>query len=481
MTARQVNFLEDPAEFEHEQAATVIRSPKRSLFFVAIFGSLLLLLGGYIGYRALRAEAPQDPEAYDPITLEPKKPEGIFKRLGYVFFGPDTSLAGAKDDRVNILLLGMGGIGHEGPFLTDTIMIVSMKPTTNQIALISIPRDLGVEMPNHGWQKINQANSYGETEKTGWGGAYATEIIERTFDMDIPYYVRVDFAAFKEMIDEVGGVSVNVERGFTDPLYPTGDFDYQTLTFAAGAQTMDGERALEFARSRHGSNGEGSDFARARRQQKVMLALKEKVFSFGTLVNPVRVNNIMKSLDTHMTTNMEFPEMMEMLKIGRGLDTSAVVRLVLDSSPNGYLVNGAAEDGAFILRPKSGTFKEIRGAMENIFEENLLASNDTPAQTAPPSPNVSIEIQNGTWNAGLAARVKKRLDDSGFATAAIGNTSERPQPTSSIFVVADKKFQDVATSLQNELRMPVKQTMPNGIAASTSTDILVVLGEDFSE
>ena len=170
MTARQVNFLEDPAEFEHEQAATVIRSPKRSLFFVAIFGSLLLLLGGYIGYRALRAEAPQDPEAYDPITLEPKKPEGIFKRLGYVFFGPDTSLAGAKDDRVNILLLGMGGIGHEGPFLTDTIMIVSMKPTTNQIALISIPRDLGVEMPNHGWQKINQANSYGETEKTGWGG-----------------------------------------------------------------------------------------------------------------------------------------------------------------------------------------------------------------------------------------------------------------------------------------------------------------------
>ena len=118
----------------------------------------------------------------------------------------------------------------------------------------------------------------------------------------------------------MGGIKVDVERSFTDPLYPAPNNEYQTLTFDAGVQTMNGATALTFARSRHGNNGEGSDFARARRQQKIMLALKQKLLSFGTLANPVRINNVIDSLERHMTTNLEFSEIVSFMKLARELE-----------------------------------------------------------------------------------------------------------------------------------------------------------------
>lgn len=472
----QLNFLPEPRPPVNLKR----RSTKRSIFFgILIIG--ILILAGCITYAALPVGITDNPDAYDPVTLEPKTPEGFLKRLKHFVFNKDVVLAGEKKDRINILLLGMGGIGHDGPFLTDTIIIASIKPSTKELAMISIPRDLAVDIPDYGVKKINFANSAGETQKSNWGAAFATEVIENTFDIDIQYYVRMDFKAFEEVINEVDGLSINVDTSFTDPMYPAPNDQYQTVSFASGVQTMNGQKALQYARSRHGSNGEGSDFARAERQQKVLLALKEKVLSFKTLANPIKIHSIVESLDQHITTNMEFSDIIALFKLMRELNTDNLTRLVLDTSPNGYLQNGYSSIGAFILTPKTGNFEEINAVIENIFNEDFVVKNDTPEQNNPALTPANIEIQNGTWRGGLAARMQKRLEDRGFVVATIGNTVARPQMKSGIFSTTDKYVQDTLQELENELHIPIKEKPSEEIAATSTTDILIILGEDMEE
>jgi anionic cell wall polymer biosynthesis LytR-Cps2A-Psr (LCP) family protein len=308
-------------------------------------------------------------------------------------------------------------------------------------------------------------------------------LIENTFDIDIHYYARVDFKAFGEIINEVGGVTVNVERSFTDASYPAQNDTYQVVSFTQGIQTMDGDSALKYARSRHGNNAEGSDFARAKRQQKVLLALKEKVLSVRTLANPVRIYNIIKSLDKHLTTNMAFSDIIALLKMGRELDTNNINTVILDNSSDGYLRNGYSPNGAFILEPTAGNFDEINARIDAIFDETSdITKNDTPTQETkdPEADIVTIEIQNGTWRAGLAARVRERLRKQHYTIAEIGNTEERPQMTSGIYSLSDEPLSGVPEALKNELSIPIKK-ISESVRPSTSTDILIILGEDFEE
>lgn len=443
---------------------------------------LILLLGAWTVSAFTGEEAPEDPLAYNPVTLEPKTPDGFFSRIRQIVFTKEVALEGEEDDRINVLILGMGGAGHDGPYLTDTIMIASVKPSTEQIGLISIPRDMAVDIPGKGIYKINHANAFGEDKKSNWGGAFATEVVEKNFDIDIPYYVRVDFKAFSEIIDEIGGIKVNVERAFEDQTYPTEDGGYQTVTFQRGIQTMNGDTALKYARSRHGNNGEGSDFARAKRQQKMLLALRQKMMSFETVANPVRIHNIMEALDTHITTNMVFSDMIALLKLVRNFQSDKIASLVLDSSPQGYLTEGYTTEGAFILKPKNGTYEDIELAVANVFEQPGEAKrDDTPRQEAPKLSPAVIEVQNGTWAAGLAARMKHRLEEHNIMVTTVGNTNERPQTLSGIYVISTKQVADVTTALQSELHIPIRQTPPAGVTHASSTDILVILGEDMQE
>ena len=183
------------------------------------------------------------------------------------------NLKGELDDRINFLLLGQGGVGHEGPYLTDTIIFASLKPSTKELAMFSIPRDFYVKIPKNGWARINSANSIGETtDYDGGGSAYTAKIIEDVFDQPVHYWLRVDFDAFQKIIDDLGGVNVCVDHSFTDEYYPDENFGYEPVEFEEGCQKMNGDTALKFSRSRHGTNGEGSDFARSARQQKIILA-----------------------------------------------------------------------------------------------------------------------------------------------------------------------------------------------------------------
>src|SRR3989338_5152255 len=192
-----------PINFLHQGEPGLPLQPRRKrvifLLILAFIGCL------FIARAVIKAQLPEDPKAYDPVTLEPIKPKGLFKKITGLVFGEQEPLEGQRSDRINMLLTGMGGPGHDGPFLTDTIMVVSIKPSTKQIAMISIPRDLGVNIPGHGWYKINHANAFGEAKTQHVGAAFATRVIEDSFGIDIHYYTRVDFAGFEKMIDDIGG------------------------------------------------------------------------------------------------------------------------------------------------------------------------------------------------------------------------------------------------------------------------------------
>lgn len=492
MVPHTINFMTGSSESENHESRHY-QEPARGGKGRRKKGLFLLLIVALvaIGWWYQGAQEPVD-AIRAKVTLEPKKPKSLLRKISYIAFNrtedPGIDLAGYKTDRINVLLFGMGGPGHDGPFLTDTIMLASIKPSTKQIALISIPRDLGINIPGYGYQKINHANAYGELKKPDWGAAYATELISKTFDIDIPYYIRLDFKAFQEIIDEVGGVTVTVERGFTDPMFPAPRSEYQTISFAAGEQTMNGETALMFARSRHGNNGEGSDFARARRQQKILVALKSKITDIDVYANPLRVNRIVNALESHLTTNMEFSELVSLARLGQGLDTGAIISLVLDSGPTGFLKNSFTSGGAYILFPKTGNFESINVAINSIFTgvpKNDMAmgsanqNNLEPTKVAAVTTKPNIEIQNGTWNAGLAARVRRRLEFRDIEVMSVSNAAQKPVNESKIYVLNKKIASGAVEALVDELKIPATESTPNGTQAATSTDILIMLGDDF--
>ncbi|MBT3817599.1 MAG: LCP family protein [Candidatus Magasanikbacteria bacterium] len=478
MRPRPVNFLQR----ETEQ----IKSRSQWVVFFVIFTVLAFAITGCVSRLFFSTPFPDDPSAYDPITLEPKKPEGFLERMKQLVFSKDIILEGEKRDRINILVLGQGGIGHDGPYLTDTILLTSIKPSTDEVSMVSIPRDLNVYIPDYGKRKINHANAFGESKKQAGGPILASHVIEETFDQDIDYYIRVDFKAFKELIDDVGGITVNVERSFIDYEYPAPNEEYQTVSFTKGIQTMDGDTALIFARSRHGNNGEGSDYARSKRQQKMILALKEKLLSFETLTNPIKIHKILDSLQSHIVTNMEFSDIMMFLRMAKDLKTSEMITLTLDDSPNGFLSQGFNDYGEWVLEPNSDSFDDINTQIAYIFDEppNIERHNTPTQETNNPIivyDGVSIEVQNGTWRAGLAARMKKQLEEKGFYISSLGNTNTRPQLTSSMILLNSQVDKTIIETMQTELQMPLIEVLPEGEKAEQDTDILIILGENFTD
>ncbi len=494
MTNEPINLLE-PQRLDLDES-----KPKRKklfwLFFIII--GILFIVGCNTYRNYSLAQWPNEVTSYDLKTLQPKN-VGILQTVRNFIFHSDNILEGQKDDRINILLLGIGGAGHDGPYLSDTNIILSIKPSTNEVAMISIPRDLGVNIEKHGIRKINSADSFGEAQAAGSGGEFARQVFAKTFGMDIPYYARVDFSAFQEIVDEVGGVTVNVPRTFVDYEFPGPNFSYRTLNFEAGVQNMNGERALDFARSRHGNNGEGSDFARSRRQQLMISALKEKLLSVGTYTNPVLVQNILQSLSSHITTNLNFGQMMYLANLAKDADKN-IKMLVLDNSETGYLKSYIADSGAYLLTPRTGSFDDINLAIQNVFDNtHAKIAQNLSAENKSIFPTGKIQILNGTWRAGLAAKYQQDLQEKGFSTLPAANSPKRPIDATTIYVVNSKISNDILLALQKEITARIEKGLPewinNGsnntnssteqanpnLKFNTEADILIILGSDLSE
>jgi LCP family protein required for cell wall assembly len=207
--------------------------------------------------------------------------------LAYLIFPPSDT---------NILIVGMDGRGNEGLLArTDSIMILGIRPSQLRVSLLSIPRDLFIETPGYGSQRINTIQLLGEEAQAGSGIGLLSEVIEQTFGISIDRYIRLNFQDFVHLVDSVGGVDIDVERTIDDGAYPTDDGGTIQIRFDSGTQYMDGERALMYARTRHADD----DYQRAARQQQVISALLSK------LANPSRwsaaLGVFVQAVDTDMT------------------------------------------------------------------------------------------------------------------------------------------------------------------------------------
>jgi len=436
---------------------------KVSKFIISLFVVLMIILGMFSFQVIFSGDGRVNIPGYR-----------FFKNMGQLLKGRENMIHGEKEDRINILFLGNGGPGHDGANLTDTIMLASIKPSSSKVALVSIPRDLLVPLPGYGMGKINNAYAYAEANDPGSGGLYATEIVSNILNIEIPYYVQVDFQGFEEFIDDIGGIKVYVERTFTDYQYPAPNYKYQVVHFEEGWQTMDGNAALKYARSRHGNNGESGDFARSKRQQNVLQAVRDRALSYKTFLSPKKISNILNTFSEHSSTNFEVWEIVRLARLTQDINTENINTIVLDDGPNGYLY-GTKYGEAFVLRPKKDDFSDIQFLVSNVFlQEQAIESKQT----------AKIEIKNGTTVNGLAFRTSSKLKDLGYEIVKIGNAPTQDYETTAVYNLStDEKKESVSQVLESIFNVSVSTDIPDWVEklAGPSTEFYIILGMDNDE
>lgn len=356
----------------HADNQPIIPNPskKRKRRFWKWFLVILIVLGGVAAYFGSTVLS----RANQIFTNN----TSIFTRFRQLIVSEDRPLKGEETGKVNILLLGMGGPGHDGPFLTDTMIVASINTQTNEVALVSLPRDFMVKLNGRGYNKVNAAYAYAEMDQEGTGGEAAIAKAEEITGLDINYYAAVDFKGFVKAVDRVGGLDITVDRTFTDAEYPNYNKGYSPpQTFTKGPEHMGGERALIFARSRHGNNGEGSDFARSDRQKKIMLAFKDQVLKLN-ITNLSTLNGLLSDFTENFRTNLEPYELKRLADLGTKINGENVFSLSLDPQA------GIICDGSYDLatgRPAP--------AITPTPAPTETEDDETEAVTPPPTSTVS--------------------------------------------------------------------------------------------
>ena len=369
-----------------------------------------------------------------------------------------------ENGHTNILLLGIGGEGHDGSNLTDTIMIASIDNSNKSIAMLSTPRDLYVNNLEVGWSsRLNGVYQFilDKNEDKDEAMRVLIEQMQDIYDIKIQYFAKVDFKGFVDVVDALGGVEVSPTESIIDQFYPAPDGSsriYDPLYIKAGTQTLDGTTALKYARSRETS----SDFERAKRQQEILVAMKDKALSIGFLLNPLKIKNLYSAISSNFETNMTTAEMIYLAKISEQFDRSSILQQVI--SDEAYKTAGfvygpdrSLYGGAAVLIPTYGDFTEFKEFAKLFFFNQSVFIQQTP-----------ITVLNGTSTEGLAVDVKLYLKRYGFNVVDHGNALTKDIAISTI--QSDKETYELLNELvPGEM---VKQEDEN-------TGIVITVGEDF--
>lgn len=403
-------------------------------------------------------------------------PFSFFSSLGQLFISSDRPVAGEDKGVVNILLLGIGGEGHEGANLTDTIILASIKLSADKtqaesVSLLSVPRDLLARLPDGlEWRKINSAYAYGELKQKGQGAKWITNIMKDLAGEQIPYYGVLDFAGFRQAIDDLGGIDVNIQTSFSDSSYP----DYRkgylpTIRFNQGTEHMNGERALEFARSRHGNNGEGTDFARSRRQQEILSATKNKISKLH-LTSISTVSKLLNNFADHFRTNFQPWEIKRLYDLLKNIKSENINSLSLDPSTGIVCSEILPENGAYVLSYCPGKNKtDIRNFAEHRFETASL-TKESP----------KILIQNSTKTPGLASLAQNALQKYNFEITSENYPEKREFPLTTIYDLTNGSKPQTLNYLKNELSAYVASSQYpfEDKLSEPKPDFIIVLGAD---
>ena len=253
-------------------------------------------------------------------------------------------------ERVNILLLGIDRRpGDAFVSRTDTMMILSVDPGSQTASVLSIPRDLYVEIPGYGQDRINTALVYGAREGDYLNGAaLAMQTVSSNLNVPIHHFLLVDFGAFVRSIDLLGGIEVQVPYAIDDPLYPDMNYGYEPLYIPAGEQQFDGALALKYARTRHAD----SDFNRAYRQQQVMFAARQKALELGLGQLLLRAPSLYREVEDGIRTDLSLEQMIRLAKTVGDISSDNIRNQVLDQD---YVTSFRTPGGASVQLLNSDT------------------------------------------------------------------------------------------------------------------------------
>jgi len=369
-------------------------------------------------------------------------------------------------ERVTVLLLGIDEREQEeGPFRTDTIILVTLDPVTLQAGVLSIPRDLWVHIPGYTENRINTAHFLGDAyNHPGGGPALTIETLRYNLGVEIDYFVRVNFDGFIRLVDEIGGIDIYVEERIDDPQYPTADYGVERLIIEEGLHHFNGDLALKYARTRYSASG---DFGRARRQQQVILAILDKVTRTGSLPRlAARAPAIYSAVADSVTIDaqLQLDEIIALAVLATQVDRDEIRFGVIDESCTLFRVT---PEGYQILLPLRNEIREVRDYVFGVTQaiNGPLEEDDT-----------TIAVLNGAGIAGLAGQAGAYLESYGLNVEEYAN-ADRADYVNSL-IILNRNRPATALRLVNLLGLP-QSAVVNGDNPAAPYDITIILGADY--
>jgi len=325
-----------------------------------ILGLLLSFVGVYVLFFRPQSNKPSEPNIVSNLIENVKKE-------------PEYKLELQKNKVVNVLLLG-NDIGKERRakgqrgYNTDTIILLSINPELKKALFVSFPRDI--------WQNGSKINSIPVIK----GNEEMMNAISKISGQNIEKFVTIDFDGIRWLVDAFGGVPVEVETSFTDNTFPNiTDTDVMTVNFTKGTEIMTGDRALTFARSRKGNNGEGSDLKRAKRQHQILKGMVKAVENKNSEFFPFDIREFYEKVILHTNTNINIEDAIYIFSFYKNMQEYNVESLVLDDKYIYHPTDASPYGGAWVFIAKDPGFKNLHEDIENfITKESVITEVSSP-------------------------------------------------------------------------------------------------------
>lgn len=369
--------------------------------------------------------------------------------------------------RVNIVLLGLDRRQNDSEGTrSDSMLIVSIDQDNQTANMLSIPRDLWVKIPGYGNRKINAAYFLGDQSQPGRGGPpLVKDTLRENFGVRVDYFVEIDFNGFRQIIDSLGGITIDVKKPLVDNEYPTEDFGYKRIHIPAGLQRMNGDTALEYARSRHAD----SDFGRNQRQQEVLLAVREQGINLGLLTNIQLQNALIGTVKTDLTPG----DILGLGRIAATMRRDSIRQFSIDA--NLTQIQNIDNTEAVVIADQAG--------FARLWEQFLAAApaanpanSGNQANPTPQPERAKINVLNGTFTEGRAARTQKFLESKGLIIGTVGQAGDAGNYPRTVINVYTGK-QQTANQIAGLLGIPTDRIRAKS-GGPAGVDIEVICGDD---
>lgn len=462
-TTKKAKFKKEKPQYNQSRKKT--NKKKKILKILGILLIITVLVLGFLTYKGY-------------ITIKKILPGGGLAPA--LSENVDVSqLKGEGDGRVNILLLGRGGEGHEGADLTDTLILASIDPIAKEASLLSIPRDLYVPVKNVGSMKVNsvfftgkenyfskQQSSNNQSTKLAEQAGF--EMLETTLEsalgVPIHYHLMVDFDGFEQAVNNVGGITINAPDAVSEQMRIKGQNYF--LNVQPGWQDMDGFEALAYSRSRFTSPR--GDFDRSERQRIIITALKDKILSAGTFGNPQKISNLLNTFGNHLQTNFSVGDLQRLYEISKQIPSDKIASIGLADPPNNF-VRTDNVGGLSVVVPSAGVgnFKAIQSFIRNALKDSFLKNE-----------NASVMVLNGTNKSGLATEKGEELKSFGYTVTKVDNAPTRTYEKTIVVDLRNGAKKYTKNYLERRFSTTAVSSVPDPAIIPETADFVIILGND---